>query len=149
MQSFFPVFSCRPSCFLLLVVLILLLLTSRTSGTYTLAAQVPHPLTLQFSNCRRPVRTPLPYTLFRPLHTVFRSPAYVRFGLPFWITLNFDMDDELDSAKDVSVSDPASTSTSSTPTTAAAVDIYARHSCSRCGRRMSALQFDKHLLCCV
>ena len=28
------------------------------SGTYTPAAQVPHPLTLQFSNCRRPVRTP-------------------------------------------------------------------------------------------
>ena len=54
------------------------------------------------------------------------------------------MDKKLDSAKDVSVTVPASASTSSTPTTAAAVDIY-----SRCGRRMSALQFDKHTFCVV
>ena len=59
------------------------------------------------------------------------------------------MDKTLDSAKDVSVTDPAGASTSSTPTTAAAVDIYARRSCPRCGRRMSALQSDKHAFCVV
>ena len=59
------------------------------------------------------------------------------------------MDDKIDSAKDVSVSDPTSALTSSTPTTAAAVDIYTRRSCPRCGRRMSALQFDKHTFCVV
>ena len=58
------------------------------------------------------------------------------------------MDKNLDNAKDVSVTDPASASTS-TPTTAAAVDIYARRSCPRCGRQMSALQFDKHTFCVV
>ena len=59
------------------------------------------------------------------------------------------MDDKLHSAKDVSVPDPASASTSSTPPTAAVVDTYARRSCPRCGRRMSALQFDKHTFCVV
>ena len=59
------------------------------------------------------------------------------------------MDDKLHSAKDVSVTDPASASTSSTPTTAAVVDIYARRSCPCCGRRRSALQFDKHTFCVV
>ena len=59
------------------------------------------------------------------------------------------MDDKLHSAKDVSLTDPISASTSSTPTTAAGVDIYARRSCPRCGRRMSALQFDKHTFCVV
>ena len=54
------------------------------------------------------------------------------------------MDDKPHSAKDVSVADPVSASTSSTPTTAATVDLYARHSCPRRGRRMSSLQFDKH-----
>ena len=61
------------------------------------------------------------------------------------------MDDKPHSAKDVSVADPVSTSTStsSTPTTATTVDLYARRSCPRCGRRMSSLQFDKHSLCVV
>ena len=63
--------------------------------------------------------------------------------------MDFNMDDKLDSAKDVSVSAPTSASSSSTPTTAAAVDIYARRSCPHCGRRMSALQFDKHTFCVV
>ena len=58
------------------------------------------------------------------------------------------MDKKLDSPMNVSVTDPASASTS-TPTTAAAIDIYARRSCPRCGRRMSALQFDKHTFCVV
>ena len=64
-------------------------------------------------------------------------------------SLDFNRDDKLHSAKDVSVSDPASASTSSTPTTAAVVDIYAHRSCPRCGRQMSALQFDKHTFCVV
>ena len=60
------------------------------------------------------------------------------------------MDDNPHSAKDVSVADPVSASTSSTPMTAATVDLYARRSCPRRGRRMSSLQFDKHtFLCCV
>ena len=59
------------------------------------------------------------------------------------------MDKNIDSAKDVSVNDPSSDSTSSTPTTSAATDVSARRSCPRCGRRMSSLQFDKHTLCVV
>ena len=59
------------------------------------------------------------------------------------------MDKNLDSANDVSVSDPSSASTSSTPTTSAAIDVSARRSCPRCGRRMSSLQFDKHTFCVV
>ena len=38
---------------------------------------------------------------------------------------------------------------SSTPTTFAVTDVFARRSCLRCGRRMSSLQFDKHTLCVV
>ena len=59
------------------------------------------------------------------------------------------MDKNIDSAKDVSVSDPSSASTSSTPTTSAATDVSARRSCPCCGHRMSSLQFDKHTLCVV
>ena len=59
------------------------------------------------------------------------------------------MDDKHHSAKDVSVTDTIGVSTSSTPTTATAVDLYTRRSCPRCGRRMSSLQFDKHTFCVV
>ena len=59
------------------------------------------------------------------------------------------MDGKPHSAKDVSVADPVSASTSSTPTTAATVDLYARRSCPRRGRRMSSLQFGKHTFCVV
>ena len=52
------------------------------------------------------------------------------------------MDDKHHSAKDVPVAAAVSASPSSTQTTASAVDLYARRSCPRCGRRMSSLQFD-------
>ena len=51
------------------------------------------------------------------------------------------MDDKPHSAKDVSVADLVSASTSSTLTTAATVDLYACRSCPRRGRRMSSLLF--------
>ena len=54
------------------------------------------------------------------------------------------MDDKHHSAKDVPVATNVGTSTSSTPTTATAVGLYARRSCPRCGCRVSSLQFDKH-----
>ena len=61
------------------------------------------------------------------------------------------MDDEPHCAKDVPVAAVVSVSPSSSPTTAAAaaVDLYARRSCPRCGRRMSALKFDKHTFCVI
>ena len=59
------------------------------------------------------------------------------------------MDDKHHSAKDVPVATNVGASTSSTPTTATAVDLYARRSCPRCGRRMSSLQFDKHTFCVI
>ena len=59
------------------------------------------------------------------------------------------MDDKHHSAKDVPVATIIGTSTSSTPTTATAVDLYARRSCPRCGCRMSSLQFDKHTFCVI
>ena len=59
------------------------------------------------------------------------------------------MDDKHHSAKDVPVATVVGASTSSTPTTATAVDLYARRSCPRCGRRMSSLQFDKHTFCVI
>ena len=59
------------------------------------------------------------------------------------------MDYKHHSAKDVSVADTIGASTSSTPTTATAVDLYARRSCPHCGCRMSSLQFDKHTFCVV
>ena len=59
------------------------------------------------------------------------------------------MDDKHHSAKDVPVATIVGASTSSTPTTATAVDLNARRSCPRCGRRMSSLQFDKHTFCVI
>ena len=59
------------------------------------------------------------------------------------------MDDKHHSAKDVPVATNVGASTSSTPTTATTVDLYARHSCPRCGRRMSSLQLDKHTFCVI
>ena len=59
------------------------------------------------------------------------------------------MDDKHHSAKDVPVATNVGASTSSTPTTATAVDLYTRRSCPRCGRRMSSLQFDKHTFCVI
>ena len=59
------------------------------------------------------------------------------------------MDKDTECAKDVPVSDPSVASASSTPTTSAATDVSTCRSCPRCGRRMSSLQFDKHILCVV
>ena len=59
------------------------------------------------------------------------------------------MDDKHHSAKDVPVATNVGASTSSTLMTATAVDLYARRSCPRCGRRMSSLQFDKHTFCVI
>ena len=61
------------------------------------------------------------------------------------------MDDDSHHAMDVPGVAAVSVSPSSSPTTAAAatVDLYARRSCPRCGRRMSALKFDKHTFCVI
>ena len=53
------------------------------------------------------------------------------------------MDDDSHRAMDVPGVAAVSVSPSSSPTTAT-VDVYVRRSCPRCGRRMSALKFDKH-----
>ena len=62
------------------------------------------------------------------------------------------MDDDSQRAMDVPGVAAVSVSPSSSPPTAAAaaaVDLYARRSCPRCGRRMSALKFDKHTFCVI
>ena len=64
------------------------------------------------------------------------------------------MDDDSHRAMDVPGVAAVSVSPSSSPTPAAAaaaatVDLYARRSCPRCGRRMSSLKFDKHTFCVI
>ena len=87
-----------------------------------------------------------------------------------WITLgyvgllglfDFTMDDDSHRAADVPGVTAVSISPSSSPPPAAAavatatatatatVDLYARRSCPRCGRRMSSLKFDKHTFCVI
>ena len=69
------------------------------------------------------------------------------------------MDDDSHRAADVPGVTAVSVSPSSSPPTATAaaaaaaatatVDLYARRSCPRCGRRMSSLKFDKHTFCVI
>ena len=63
------------------------------------------------------------------------------------------MDDDSHRAADVPGVTAVSVSPSLSPPTAAAatatVDLYARRSCPRCGRRMSSLKFDKHSFCVI
>ena len=79
-----------------------------------------------------------------------------------WITLgyfgllglfDFTMDDDSHRAADVPGVTAVSVLPSSSPPPATAatatVDLYARRSCPRCGRRMSSLKFDKHTFCVI
>ena len=67
------------------------------------------------------------------------------------------MDDDSHRAADVPGVTAVSVSPSSSPppataaaaTATATVDLYARRSCPRCGRRMSSLKFDKHTFCVI
>ena len=114
---------------------------SRTSGTNHLAAQVPLTPALQFSNCRRPVRTPASIRLSSARYTlVFDHRLTIVFGCAFgYSLLVFAMDKDTYNAKDVPATAASVPSSPSTPTTSATADVSARRSCPRFARRMSSL----------
>ena len=123
---------------------------SRTSGTYTPAAVGPHPYTFN-SQFVGALNGRLFNTLSSARITQCLITGYDRFGLLFGL-FDFIMDDEPHRAMDVPGVAAVTVSPSLSPTTAAAaaaVDLYARRSCPRCGRRMSALKFDKHAFCVI
>ena len=104
---------------------------SRTSGINHPAAQVPITPALQFSNCRRPVRTPASITHSSArLHSlVFDHRLMIVFGYAFgYSLLVFTMDKDTDNAKDVPVTAASVPSSTSTPTTSAPADVSARRS---------------------
>ena len=81
---------------------------------------------------------------------MFDHQLPIVFGCAFgYSLLVFAMDKDTDHAKDVHDTAASVTSSPSTPTTSAAVDVAARQSCPRCARRMTSLQFGKHSLCVV
>ena len=113
---------------------------SRTSGNNLQAVQVPHTPAHQFSNCWRRARSPT---------SRLSSPRYHSFVCDHWLSLVLDFALDLlawimdSSDKDVPSTLPSSPST---PSTFAATDVSAHHTCPLCAKWMSSFIYIKRSL---